>query len=58
MQKLKLTQDKYNELCCAGKLNFTNHDVYAVKWLTYFDLIAVSVDTRTDEKELISLQIE
>lgn len=57
MRELKITQDQYNELCCCGKLAFNYHMVYAISVLTWFELVAVSMDTAERHKEVIKLEI-
>lgn len=58
MKVLKISQDQYNELCCTGKLAFNYHMVYAIQVLTWFDLVAVSMDTAERNKEVIKLEIK
>lgn len=58
MRELKITQDQYNELCCCGKLAFNYHMVYYIAVLTYFENLAVSLETTTEEKEFIKLVVE
>lgn len=58
MRELKITQDQYNELCCAGKLAFVNHNVYAIKVLTWFEMLAVSMDINDKDYELVKVVVE
>ena len=58
MRELKITQDQYNELCCAGKLAFVNHTVYAIKVLTWFEMLAVSMDINDKGYDLVKVVVE
>lgn len=58
MRELKITQDQYNELCCAGKIHFVNHNVWCVNWLTFYEMLAVCQDVNTEECSLIKLVVE
>jgi hypothetical protein len=58
MREYKLTQEQFDELCCAGKLKFVNHNIWLITWLTYFKKLAVVQDIRTEECEVLKVVIE
>ena len=58
MRTIKISKDKFTELCGYGQVNFTNHNVFRIHWLTYFKKIAIAQDVRTEQLELIELEIE
>lgn len=58
MKQLKITQDQFDELCCAGSLHYVHHDVYMIHWKTFFKHIAVSVQIESEEAEVIELVVE
>ena len=53
---MKITQDEYNTLCNCGKLHYATFNIYAIKWLTSLEKLAIRSDAE-DKKEIISLQI-
>lgn len=58
MNKFKMNQDTYNQLCCAGKINFENHNMYLITWLTYFKKFAIVEDIRKNTFEIYELVVE
>ena len=53
-----MNQDTYNQLCCAGKINFENHNMYLITWLTYFKKFAIVEDIRKNTFEIYELVVE
>lgn len=58
MKEFKISQEQFNELCCAGRLSFVNHNIWLITWLTYFKKIAIVQDVRTEECEVLQLVVE
>jgi len=63
MREVKISQLDFAELCCAGKLHFSNHDVFAIHWMTFFKKIAFAkeverINTPEDSYEIIQLVVE
>ena len=59
MNKVKITQDQFNELCSCGKIKSSRYAIYLINWLTYFDLIAVYEENSIngEEYQLVRLEI-
>lgn len=58
MKKFTMTQDRYNELCAAGKLHYNNHNMYLITVLTYFKKFAVVEDINSNDYEIYELVVE